>query len=82
MFAAEEAGSTPNVTVDAAQPIAPRIGTPELHMALEVVMVRLAPIDQMAEKLHVLQTLSRGAPEPVAEILQLLAEDVSRFAAY
>jgi hypothetical protein len=79
--AADTSADKPSAMINVPQTMAVAVGSPELHLALEVVTVRLAPIDQAAEKVHVLQALSRGAPEPVAEILQLLAQDVSRYAA-
>lgn len=52
-----------------------------LHQALDAVLYRLSPIERVSEKLLVLEQLSRTTPQPVAEVLQLLIDDVRRFAA-
>jgi hypothetical protein len=65
--------------VKSAEPAALAVVPQDLHIALEAVMVRLAPIDLAAEKLHVLEQLTQITPDPVAEVLRLLAGDVLRF---
>lgn len=53
----------------------------ELHAALNGLTRQLAPVEALADKLRVLDTLGRTLPAPIAAVLGSIAEDLQRIAA-
>ncbi|GAC1620388.1 MAG: hypothetical protein NVS9B10_02070 [Nevskia sp.] len=52
----------------------------ELHSALSGLTHRLAPVEGLAEKLNVLDTLRGTLPAPIAAVLAAVASDLQRMA--
>lgn len=74
----EVVSEQPRPKAKAGSALVPALIPQDLHEALNVVAIRLSPVARVQEKLVVLDQLARSMPDPVAEVLRSVIDDVAR----